>query len=115
MWQWDAICHAIWYGRMASMTVTMDKAGRIVLPKPLRDQLHLEPGDEFAIRQMGSQIHLEPQRPEGRIVYKSGIPVLVFDSPAASSFDVVEEINRAREERADYVDGVGGYDRDDLG
>lgn len=92
------------------MTVTMDKAGRIVLPKPLRDQLHLKPGAEFTIERLGSQIQLEPRLPEGRIIYKKGIPV--WTGPA--DFDVVEEINRAREERADYVAGVGDYDREDL-
>jgi AbrB family looped-hinge helix DNA binding protein len=94
------------------MTVTMDKAGRIVIPLKVRQKLHLKPGVSFDIATTPSGIQLEPKRPEGRIVYKNGIPTLTFDCPV--DFDVVAEINRDRENRADYISGVGGYDRDDL-
>lgn len=94
------------------MTVTMDKAGRIVIPLKFRQELHLKPGASFEIATTGSAIQLEPNRPEGRIVYRNGAPTLTFDRPV--DFDVVAEINRDRENRADYVSGLGGYDRDDL-
>ena len=31
------------------MQVTIDKAGRIVVPKPVRDRLGLQPGDELEL------------------------------------------------------------------
>jgi AbrB family looped-hinge helix DNA binding protein len=92
------------------MTVTMDKAGRIVIPLKVRQKLHLKPGVSFDIATTHSGIQLEPKRPEGRIIYKNGIPTLTFDRPV--SFDVVAEIERAREERAEIVEGVGGYNRE---
>ena len=97
-------------GMVNGMTVTIDRAGRIVVPKPLRDELNLKPGTEFTIARFGSRIELELMPPEGTMIYKRGIPV--WTGPA--DFDVVEEINRAREEASDHVLGVGGYDRDDF-
>jgi AbrB family looped-hinge helix DNA binding protein len=34
-----------WYNTIMNTTVNMDKAGRIVLPKLVRDELQLSPGD----------------------------------------------------------------------
>ncbi|MGB0122589.1 MAG: AbrB/MazE/SpoVT family DNA-binding domain-containing protein [Silvibacterium sp.] len=42
--------------------VTIDKAGRLVLPKPIRDALHLKPGATLEIQQEGDAITLrQPQ------------------------------------------------------
>jgi hypothetical protein len=43
-------------------------------------------------------------------VYRKGIPTLTFDRPI--DFDVVAEIDLARQERSDIVEGVGGYNRE---
>ncbi len=43
---------------------TLDKAGRIVLPKPLRDQLRLGPGDALQLESEGERILLRPLRPK---------------------------------------------------
>lgn len=36
-----------------NMTVTIDKTGRIVIPKQVRDQMRLEPGDALALDSEG--------------------------------------------------------------
>ncbi|HWQ70619.1 MAG TPA: AbrB/MazE/SpoVT family DNA-binding domain-containing protein [Patescibacteria group bacterium] len=36
-------------------TVTIDKAGRVVLPKTLRDELHLAPGDTLNLKVEGER------------------------------------------------------------
>jgi AbrB family looped-hinge helix DNA binding protein len=92
------------------MTVTIGKAGRIVLPKPLREAMGLKEGDRLEVDRFGGELHLVHQPTRYKLTYKDGFPTL--EGPA--DFDVVEEINRAREARADYISGVGGYDRDDL-
>jgi AbrB family looped-hinge helix DNA binding protein len=33
--------------------LTLDKAGRVVIPKPLRDELNLEPGDALQLEAEG--------------------------------------------------------------
>jgi AbrB family looped-hinge helix DNA binding protein len=43
-------------------TVTLDKAGRVVIPKTLRDELHLEPGDSLALESEGESVTLRPVR-----------------------------------------------------
>lgn len=59
------------------MKVTMDRAGRVVLPKPLRDQLGLEPDEEFDVAIEGTGIRLQPrQRAEREIDPVDGWPVI---------------------------------------
>jgi len=91
------------------MTVTMDKAGRIVIPFKVRQKLHLKPGVSFDIATTESAIQLQPKREKRELVYVNGI--LALTGPA--DFDIVEEIRQMREERADHVAGLGSYDRDD--
>ncbi len=55
------------------MQATIDKAGRLVIPKPLRDQLGLRPGP-VELTAQGSGLHVEPlagdelQERSGRLV-----------------------------------------------
>jgi AbrB family looped-hinge helix DNA binding protein len=59
------------------MRVRMDKAGRVVVPKELRDRLGLQPGD-LEIQISGAGLHLEPpaggglSERDGRLVVTSG-------------------------------------------
>jgi AbrB family looped-hinge helix DNA binding protein len=45
-----------------STTVALDKAGRIVLPKMLRDELRLEAGDKLELEAEGETVTLRPVR-----------------------------------------------------
>ena len=65
--------NAIWHHNMVFMKLTLDKAGRIVLPKPLRDELHLEPGDALEIERSGEDLTLRPVRGEVQLRKKHGI------------------------------------------
>jgi len=71
--------------------LTLDKAGRVVLPKPLRAKLNLSPGDVREVEAKGDRITLHAIRrtpalqEERRIwVLRSGekLPVLVTDEAA---------------------------------
>ena len=42
--------------------LTLDSAGRVVIPKGLREELHLQPGDELDLETAGEQITLRPVR-----------------------------------------------------
>jgi AbrB family looped-hinge helix DNA binding protein len=72
------------------MKVTMDPAGRIVLPKPVRDQLHLDAGVELELVIEGWTLRLEPAAPAiRRVVEVDGWPVLeTVDGPAVTDDDV---------------------------
>ena len=51
-------------GEMGIMetTVTVDKAGRMVLPKEVRDELQLAPGDTLDLASDGGLVTLRPPR-----------------------------------------------------
>jgi AbrB family looped-hinge helix DNA binding protein len=79
-------------------TLTIDKAGRIVLPKPVRDELQLSPGDSLELESSEERITLRPARGNGRIYKKQG--VWVFDSGEPLDGDVVNRtLRQVREER----------------
>ena len=59
------------------MKVTMDRVGRIVIPKGLRDQLGLQPDEELDASIDGHAIRLEPRQAAGRVVVdRGGLAVL---------------------------------------
>lgn len=60
----------------------MDRAGRVVLPKSVRDQLGLEPNEEFDLSVDGIGIRLQPRtRPTRQVMTVDGWPVI---EPAGS-------------------------------
>jgi AbrB family looped-hinge helix DNA binding protein len=82
-------------------TITIDKAGRVVLPKPVRDELQLNPGDSLELESSEEGITLRPARGTGRIYKKQGVWVMHGGAPLSE--DVVEktirQIRREREQR----------------
>jgi len=76
----------------------MDKAGRVVIPKPLREELHLEPGDALEMESAGEQITLRPVRGTGPLTKEHGVWVFRSGQPLpAATTD--EMLRRIREER----------------
>ena len=61
----------------------IDKAGRVVIPKPLRQELHLEPGDALEIETSGEQITLRPVRETGPLTKEHGVWVFRTGSAPA--------------------------------
>jgi AbrB family looped-hinge helix DNA binding protein len=53
--------------------LTIDKAGRIVLPKPLRDELQLQAGDTLELESSGEKIILRPLRGNAQLHKKHGV------------------------------------------
>jgi AbrB family looped-hinge helix DNA binding protein len=73
---------------MKTELIRMDKAGRVVLPKPLRDQFNLLPGDKLRLSVDGKSIKLEPTDAAGTLVRKGS--VMIFRG------DFVEPITTAK-------------------
>jgi AbrB family looped-hinge helix DNA binding protein len=65
------------------MKTTIDKAGRVVIPKKIRDAVGLEPGMELDVRMCDGRVEIEPaavpvnlvRRPGGMLVAVPVIPV----------------------------------------
>lgn len=54
-------------------TVMLDKAGRVVIPKSLRDELRLAPGDSLTLESDGDRVTLRPVRSSSPLRKKRGI------------------------------------------
>ena len=81
-----------------SITLTLDKAGRIVIPKTLRDELHLEPGDTLELESQGEKMLLHPMRTTSPLRKERGI--WVFRSgKKLSAADTDKALRDIREQR----------------
>jgi AbrB family looped-hinge helix DNA binding protein len=83
------------------VALTIDKAGRLVLPKAIRDEMQLRPGDTLEMENSEDRIVLRPRRGTTGLHKKQGI--WVFSSGAgvpisAEATDgILERIRRERE------------------
>jgi AbrB family looped-hinge helix DNA binding protein len=78
--------------------LTLDKAGRIVLPKPVRQKLQLVAGDELDLEASEDRITLRPLRGNAQLRKKHGVWVFRSGEPLSAS-TVQETIDRVRRER----------------
>jgi AbrB family looped-hinge helix DNA binding protein len=76
-----------------NMQTTIDRFGRIVLPKKLRDDFNLEPGSQIQIEESGQEIILKPIHGEPNLRLKEG--VLVFSGVALGDIDKAVEKHRS--------------------
>jgi AbrB family looped-hinge helix DNA binding protein len=77
--------------------ISIDKAGRVVLPKPLREKMRLEAGDDLLVEAHDDQITLHPVRPQA--VLKKEYGIWVYQG-GASNIPLVEWLDEEREKRA---------------
>jgi AbrB family looped-hinge helix DNA binding protein len=73
------------YNGIVATQLTIDKAGRIVIPKSLRDELHLEPGDALELEHAGEEITLRPVRGTGPLSKEHGVWVFRTGDPIPAS------------------------------
>jgi AbrB family looped-hinge helix DNA binding protein len=82
--------------------VTLDSAGRVVIPKSLRDRLRLAPGDTLALETDGERMTLRPVRSSSALSKEHGL--WVFRSgrklTAAQVDSAIESVRQERARRA---------------
>lgn len=86
------------------MTLKMDKAGRVILPKPVRDRLGLHEGSDLEILEIPEGIVLKPAERRPSMVKKQGLWVHTGKLPPG--FDIVQAIRDDREERIRKLAGL---------
>ncbi len=78
--------------------LTLDKAGRVVLPKPVRDEMQLGPSDTLQIETEGERITLRPVRPSAMPKKEFGVWVYQGE-PADTSLPGLLDRERKRRTR----------------
>jgi AbrB family looped-hinge helix DNA binding protein len=81
------------------MVTTIDSAGRIVVPKRLREELHFNPGQELEVRAVDGRLEIEHPTTPIRLEERDGQLVAVTDREmptltAEMVRDTLEQIRR---------------------
>jgi AbrB family looped-hinge helix DNA binding protein len=76
-------------------TISIDKAGRVVLPKALRDRFRLREGDSLSLEVKGDAIELRPSK-SAKIVRVNGVLVYADSARLPVGIDFTAE---SRDER----------------
>ena len=89
-------------GRLPGMStvVQIDQAGRVVLPKKLRERFRLRGGDTLSLEIKGDAIELRPQKSKARLERVNGVLVLTANLEITEGRDLVSEF---RDERIDEI------------
>lgn len=70
--------------------ISVDKAGRVVLPKSLREKMRVEAGDDLLIEAEGDRITLRPLRREALLKKELGIWVYQGEPSDTSIPDLID-------------------------
>jgi AbrB family looped-hinge helix DNA binding protein len=80
--------------------VQLDLAGRVVLPKKIRERFRLRGGDTLTLEVKGDAIELRPQKPTTQLQRLNGVLVLVSDMSLSAERNLAAE---SRDERIDEI------------
>jgi AbrB family looped-hinge helix DNA binding protein len=78
--------------------VTLDRAGRVVLPKALRDEMHLSPGDTLDLTVKGDEVTLRPRRGAAPLQKERGVWVFRTGKPLTAD-EAAETLRGIRAQR----------------
>ena len=81
--------------------LTVDSAGRIVLPKTIRKELDIGPGDLLEMEKIGERITLRPVRGGAPLAKEKGVWVFRTGQPLEASVtdELLEQIREQRDKQ----------------
>ena len=83
-------------------TITLGKAGRLIVPKSTRDLLGLREGAKLRLKTLAGKFEVSPELEVVRIEMRDGFPVILGGAPRKRG-DIIRAIKAGREERQDSV------------
>ena len=86
------------------MIIKIDKAGRIVLPKPVRERFHLREGSELDLEERSDGLTLRPVEQRSSMAQEKGIWVHLGKVPRG--FDWGNVVEAIRDERIKDASGI---------
>jgi AbrB family looped-hinge helix DNA binding protein len=92
---------------MKEMLVPIDKAGRVVLPKDVRDELAIHPGDLLKISVHGDQVTLRPDRARAGFVKQGHGLVFSTGETGLLENETVEAVRHQERDRLSAGIGKG--------
>jgi len=96
---WQFLCYIA--KKEDGMETTLDRFGRIIIPKKVRSNLGLKPGAHLTIEETDDTIVLKPVSDEPHVIDKDG--VLVFSGAATGNIE--ETLAQHRKERLKTIGG----------
>ena len=81
------------------MKSTIDGAGRLVIPKPIRDRLALRRGEQLEVEELDGRIQIQrPPREVGLVKTRAGLLAAdpAAELPGLGPDEVREQLERAR-------------------
>ena len=86
------------YDGNVSSEVTLDRAGRVVLPKAIRDEMRLSPGDTLDVAVKGDEVTLRPRRGATPLQKERGVWVFRTGKPLTAD-ETEETLHNIRAQR----------------
>jgi AbrB family looped-hinge helix DNA binding protein len=83
------------------MIITIDRLGRVVIPKSVREHFHLAPGTELEIAMDTDGIHLKPALNAPTLIRKEGI--LIHHGTDSTDIDSAAVLRSDRVRRGEDV------------
>jgi AbrB family looped-hinge helix DNA binding protein len=81
------------------MKATIDRAGRVVVPKPLRDRLGLQPNTPLDIEVVDGHLEISARREQARVIDGPDGPVVAATGTTITDEAVRAVLEAAREHR----------------
>lgn len=96
-----SIAKSIKYAMISTMTatITMDKSGRLVLPRKVREKLHLTAAVKLNIEVIGDKIQLSEAAAKSRIEQRGKRRIIT----GWKGFDAGKAVKEAREEQTERL------------
>lgn len=81
--------------------LTVDRAGRVVIPKTIREKMHLRQGSRLRAELVGDRLEIRAEPAEVQIERRGKRRVIV----GWEGFDAAQAVREAREEHLDQLAG----------